>query len=419
MEVVEVKEIFKRLFITNWPRKLVALLTAIIVWLLVSQTLTTTRTIADVPIRITNLPHDKTVVGLLPNGLLNKRISITITGRKSIVNEIRASDIEVLINADGHKESWIAAIDKRNINSLNQQIDLTNAIHDVTSNDLYIKLSKLITEEIPIIVNKPIGDPPKGFQFLDIWPKLLKQKVSGPEEQVRALKEKGLEVTFNLNRITQEELEILHNRQRKEDEITFKIPDGWKKVAIPFKDNAFEMINDPQAEFLRIDFLKQELIPLGSELPIAIFFPLKYSQTINPQTYSLESNQIVYDINGLKRVSLSLYVRDVSRLFLEIVRDNIQIVIVAAPQSIQESLHWAVEFIDEKALEEAFVEASLLLFEEKYGDEESFNKYSEQAIRYRFREYLHNLVMYTKDGHPLKLDARLKGDTITLIQITP
>lgn len=410
------KEILRRIFITNWPRKLVALVTAIFIWFLVSQTITITRTIPDVPIRIVNLPPDKTVVGLLPNGLLNKRVSVTLTGNQSVLHDLRPNDLEVIINADGYKESWIASIDKRNLVSLNPDINLRKAITEVSANDIYIKMSKLVTEEIPITVTKPIGDPPKGFQYLDVWPKRLKQKVSGPEEQVRALKERGLELTFNLNRITEAELESLFNKQGERDEVTFKIPEGWKKVSIPFKDNALEPINDPRAELLRIDFLKQELIPLGSELPITIFFPLKYSSTINPQTYSLATNEIVQKKNGLKRLIIPLYVRDVSTLFLEVVRDNLLLVIVAAPHSAQEKLNWAIEFVDEKALEDTFVKASLKQVEKKYVDEEITTKSNEQAIRYRFYDYLRNLVLYTEDGKPLKLEAELTANTITITQ---
>ncbi len=343
------KDLLHRLFIKNWPRKLIAFITAIFIWFLVSKTINITRTIPDVSIRIVNLPPHKTVLGLLPNGLLNKRISVTFTGSKSPIKDMQPTDLEVIINADGHKESWIASITKRNLVSLNQEIDLRKHIIEVTANDLFIKLSKLVTEEIPITITKPIGDPPKGYQFLDVWPKYLSQKVSGPEEQVRDLKQKGLELTFNLNRITPTELDSLYERQKR-DEITFIVPDSWKKVAVPFKDNALEPLNDPRADLLRIDFLKQELIPFDSELPITIFFPLKYSQTINPQTYSLSINTIVQKKNGLKRLIIPLYVRDVSQLFLDVVRDNLLLIVVAVPKNIQEYLNWAVEFIDEKAL---------------------------------------------------------------------
>lgn len=394
-----------------------ALLTAIVIWFLVSQTITVTRTIADVPVRVINLPPDKTVLGLLPNGLLSKRISVTLSGTKSVVQDLRPTDFEVVINADGHKESWIATISKRNLVSLNQAYDLHKNVTEVTANDLFIKLSKLITEEIPVTVTKPIGEPPKGYQFLDVCPKYLSQKVSGPEEQVRELKQKGLELTFNLNRISQAELDSLFEKQKK-DELSFHVPDAWKKVAIPFKENALEPLNDPRADLLRIDFLKQELIFLSNELPITIFFPLKYSATINPQTYSLATNAIVQKKNGLKRLTTPLYVRDVSHLFLDVVKDNLLLIIVAAPKNVQESLEWNLEFVDEKDLEDAFVRASLRQSDEKFA-EESFSQYSEQAIRYRFRDYLRKLVLFTENGLPLKLKARLDANTILLEQERP
>lgn len=407
------KAFFERLFLRHWPRKVVALSTAIFVWFLVSQTITITRTLSDVPIRIINIPVDKTVQGLLPNGLLSKRISVTLNGSKSVLQDIRSTDLEVVINADGHKESWIATISKRNLVSTSQALDLHNHITDATANDLFIKLSKLVTEEIPVTITKPIGDPPKGYQFLDIWPKYLSQKVSGPEELVRELKQKGLELTFNLNRIPQSDLDALLEKQKK-DEISFLIPDAWKKVAIPFKENILEPINDPRADLLRIDFLKQELIPFNAELPITIFFPLKYSQTINPETYSLATNDIVERKNGLKRLTIPLYVRDVSHLFLDVVKDNLLLIIVIAPKATQEDLHWAVEFIDEKALEEAYVTASL---KQEKNTTASFTKFCEQVVRDRFRDYLRKLVFFTQDGQPLQLKAELDAQTINLLPI--
>ncbi len=414
MEVVEMKAILNRVFIKNWPRKVVALLTAIVVWLLVNQTINITRTIADVPLRIVNLADDKTVVGLLPNGMLGKKISVTVTGGKSVVQDLKPSDLEVVINAEGHEDTWIATIDKKNLVSSNPDLDLRKSITDVTANDIIIKLSPLITESIPVMITRPAGEPPKGYQFLDAWPKRLIQKVSGPAEQVQALKESGLELTFNLNRITDEELNALYSRQGKHEEVTFKIPDSWKKIAIPFKENTFEPLNDPRAKLLRLDFLKQELVALGTELPITIFFPIKYSNTINPQTYSLATSEIVQKKKGLKRLVVSLYVRDVSQLFLDVVRDNMLLIVVAAPKNVQEELHWAVEFIDEKALEDKFVEASLKQLQARFSNERSIQKYSEESIRDRFRDYLRKLVLFTSDGKPLEIHAELNAETITL-----
>lgn len=406
------KNILHSWLVIHWPRKLVALVAAICVWFLVNQTITMTRTIPDVWVRITDLPSDKTIVGLLPNGLLNKRISITVTGKKSLVADLRPTDIEMVISADGHKESWIATLDKRNLVSVHHEGELRKKITDVSANDLYIKMSRLITEEIPVFIMQPIGDPPRGFQFLDVWPKQLKQTVSGPEEQVRALKEHGLEVTINLNRINEEELETLYSRQGGRDELSFKIPDAWKKVAIPFKDNAMEAINDPRAELLHIDFLKQVLIPLEREVPITVFFPMKYSATTNPENHPLQPNEIVAIKEGIPRLTLPLYVHEVSRLFLETIRDNLLLIIIAEPPLKGEPLDWTIECIHEQELEEAFVAASLRQVKER--DAEGFSPGNEEAIRHRFRDYVRNLELYTADKKPLALTIRLDTHAITI-----
>ncbi len=409
------KGLIYRIIIVNWPRKILSLIFAIITWFLVSQTITVTRTLPNIPVRIINLPDDKTVIGLLPNGILKYRIALTLTGSKSVVNELRSSDLEVVINAEGKKESWIATIDKKDLVHLVGDKDWRKAISSVTANDLYIKVSKLVTEDIPLTINKPIGDPPQGYQFLDVWPKYLTQKITGPQEQVQALKEQGLEVTFNLNRITKAELDALRS-SRQSDELSFFIPDSWKMVSLPFKGNTQEPFNDPRAKLLRIDFLKQELIPFGPELPISIFFPVKYSRTLNPQTYTLQNNEIVVQKNGLKILMIPLYVRDVSRLFLDIIRDNLILFIMAHPKSDQEPLYWSTELMDEKVLEDAYVAASIKESEGIHKDNEIFYKNNEQAIRYRFRDYLRKLQLYKADGRPLELKVTLGASEIILEQ---
>lgn len=409
------KELLYRIFLKNWPRKLVAFVTAIVVWFLVSQTITITRTVANIPVRIINLPKNKTVLGLLPNGYMKYRISITITGVKSVVRDLVPNDLEIVINAEGKKESWVASITKKNLSNLYEESpDWKKDITSVTSNDLFMKMSRLVTEEIPLTINKPFGDPPKGYQFLDVWPKYLTQKVTGPEEQVQALKQRGLEVNYNLGRVTQAELDAIASHTQT-DEISYFIPASWKVVSIPFKGNTLEAFNDPRAKLLRLDFLKQELIPLDAELPITIFFPVKYARTINPQTYSLKTSSIVQKKNGLKMLTIPLYVKDVSRLFLEVVKDNLLLTVIAAPKSVQTDLDWVVEFIDWKRLESSYVAATLKEMEEVYKNEhESFTKYSEQTIRQRFCDYLRTFELFTEDGKPLKLRAKIDANTITL-----
>ena len=221
-------------------------------------------------------------------------------------------------------------------------------------------------------------------------------------------------MNYNLNRVTQSDLDTL-SAQSTTDEISFFVPASWKMVAIAFKGNVLESFTDPRAKLLRIDFLKQELMPLGVELPITIFFPVRYSRTINPQTYSLQTNEFVQKKNGLKLLTKPLYVKDVSPLFLDIVRNNLLLTVVAEPKSLKRDLDWVVQFIDPRRLEDAYVMATLKEMEEVYKDEhESFTKYSEQSVRERFRDYMRNFRLYEKDGSPLKLVGDIDAHTLSL-----
>ncbi len=407
------KSFLYRFLFVNWFRKLIALLFAVITWMLVTQTMTTTRTLSNIPVRVIHLPKDKTVIGLLPNGLLKYRISITISGYSSVVSQLRPTDLEIIIDATDKKDSWIASIDKHNLISITDHSDWKNAISSVSSNDLYIKMSQLICEDIPIRVNTPIGDPPSGYQFLDVWPKYLIQKVCGPQEQIYPLKESGLDITFNLNRITASDVVGLETGNSNE-ELCFFIPEAWKTITLPFKGAVQETLNDPRAKLLRIDFLKRALIPLGTELPISIFFPFKYSRTMNPQTYSLPLSSLVEKKNGIRVLTLPLYVKDVSRLFLDVVRDHLLLLISVEPN--QERLHWSVECVNDAVLEEIYLQASLKEAESLHKENLAFSQNSEDVIRSRFRQYVRSLQLYTANGDPLSLLVTLGANEILVEQ---
>ena len=93
--------------------------------------------------------------------------------------------------------------------SLNPDIDFSKGISRVMHKSFIIRLTKLIKEKIPVIVTQPIGEPPKGYQFLDVYPYTLNLTVQGPEDVLKHLKNKGAKLTFNLNEISKETLDSL------------------------------------------------------------------------------------------------------------------------------------------------------------------------------------------------------------------
>lgn len=392
----------------NWQRKLMAVFSAMVVWWFVNNSITETKIIPNVPIRIVNLPANKTVVGLLPNRLLSKRVTLTLTGTKDVMQELEQGDVEVLLDVSmATSDDWVVNINKKNLVSLNPSVDLLHHVTQVDHSELVLKLSPLESAKIPITISPPTGDSPKDYEFLDIWPQTLMQMVSGAEEEIQALKLEGLEVSFDLSTITKNELDAISAQQSSQElEVAFPVPDSWKKVMI---NGTLEEINDPEAQNLRVDFLRKEAVPVKSHLPIRVYYPLKYSDTINATTHPLITNNLIdkkYDNFVLK---MPLYVREVSSLFLETILENMEISIIAEPKEERESLLWSLEIIDPHYLEDNYV---ALLLEDMA--ESATKRQREILLRKRFQQYLQKLSLFAAPDRKLQLQARLGDDNITV-----
>jgi hypothetical protein len=406
------ESLISKVFLYQWQRKLVAVLTATVIWFFVNHSITATKTVSSVPIRVINLPADKTIQGLLPNGFLSRRISLTLSGTKDVIDQLEPGDLEIILDVSNQPNEGIVQITKKNVVSLNPNFNLPKHLTFVSYPEFILKMSPLLTEKIPIIIHPPSGDPPKGYEFLDIWPVTLTQTVSGPQDQVLSLKNQGLELTFNLNEITKEQLDALRGNSTYDDEVSFYVPDQWKKVVTPFSKNTLEAINDPEAKDLHINFLRQQLIPIKNELPIHIFYPLKYSATLNPETYKLVPSSFVQFKNNIPVLTLPVFANNVSKLFLEIVQDNIEIDIVTVPQMEREKLKWSIGFIDETHLEDIYV--AFLLGQSKGSSEylERKKREREKYLRQRFRSYMQNFSLYLSPQYTLKLESRLEDGQI-------
>lgn len=402
------------LLLHQWQRKLLALIIGLTVWILVNHSITSTATISSVPIRVMNLPIDKTIQGLLPNGFLSKRITLTLTGTKNVIEQLEPGDLELLIDVANQPNEGIIQITKKNLISLNPNINISNHVTSVTHPEFAIKMSLLITEKIPVTINPPIGSPPEGFEFLDIWPVKLTQTVSGPQDLIFNLKNNGLELTFNLNEITKEELDDLRSERDLpyDDEISYVVPDQWKMVVIPLVTNMIEPLNDPEAKNLQINFLRKEYIPLKEELPVNVFYPLKFSDKINPKTHALAPNNFIQLKNHIPILKLPLYAYNVSKLFVDIVKDHLQIDIVAAPKSERKILEWGVDFIDYSHLEDTYLAFSLSDIKTQQGSKVQNSR--EQYFRDRFRSYMQNFSLYLADQKPLEIVSSTEDSHIVI-----
>ncbi len=401
-------------FFNNWQRKIFAILAAFFIWLFVNGTIIDTKNLTNIPVRIVSLPSGQTIVGLQPNGLLAKRITLTLTGSKGVIDELEPGDVEVIVDASTlTNDISVVNLTKKNLRSLNPSFDLANDISQVNHNEFTLKLSPLIFGEVPLTILPPKGQPPQGYIYLDYWPQKLVQKVSGPEELVQKLVSEGLEVQFDLGTISKAELDKIKSSRNNyhDDEVSFFIPNTWKKVAVPFRNNALEDLNDADAQNLHIDFLRKETMPLGIHPPIRIFYPLKTGQMLNPDTLPLKINPPLKSENHLFLLDLPLYAKDVSKLFLETIRDNIEIVLIAQPFLDGQNLNWSVNIVDPEGLEKKYISA-LTSNSSSKTDEPIHTKWRVIHLQKRFRSYLNNLKLYTSPETPLKIDARIENSFI-------
>jgi len=207
-----------------------------------------------------------------------------------------------------------------------------------------------------------------------------------------------------LNDISEDELDALD--QGTSGVVSFSVPASWKKVRIPLLSDTPIPIDDPKAKFLRIDFIHEEMIPLRIAPPIRVFFPTKYLSTLNPGTLSLEKNVLIDEKDGIFTLSAPIFIRGASRNFVELVKDMIEIVIIAEPKK---TLSWSLQINDDTELENRYVNqklAALGLTKELHIQTQ------EEYYRNRFRAYLENFRLSDPKGKNLSLQIQVEGHMI-------
>lgn len=411
------RTLLKNLFINNWPRKCLSVILAIIIWFVVNKSLTTNKTISNVPVKIENIPPGKTVEGIQSNGFLNRRVNLTLSGNKGVLDDLNANDLQIVFDASGQEGEWIATISRKNLRANNSDINISQGISRVSQQNFIIKLTKLVSEKIPIIITQPIGESPSGYQFVDIWPYQLNITVSGPKDIVKKLKSRGLNLTFNLNDITKTKLDELRSNSTKShsDVVSFYVPNAWKQIPIPSLSPTPIEINDPAARFLRIDFLRYEMLKLSSPIPVSLYFPPNAVGIISPSKVNLVPNNVVENRSGIKMITETLYAKGVSALFLDVIKDMLEIAVIVNPND-DGKLEWSTQFINAKALEDRY-----LRFIKSDATDDEFRDLQpylrDNYLRNRFRNYMNRFQLYKSENEAFEIVPRLQGNSITVTEI--
>jgi len=409
------KTLIKNLFFVNWQRKSVALLLGIVLWLTVNHSLTSTKVINNVPVKIINIPAGKTIEGMQNNGKLGKKLNLTLIGNTNTLKDLNGNDLEIVIDATGQIGEWSASVSKKNLVSLNPEVDVTKGISKVYHPNFTLRMTKLVTEKIPVIVTRPIGEAPRGYQFLDVWPYRLSVTVSGPEDVIKRLKNKEQKITFNLSDISKSQLDAIASQQpsEKSDVVSFFVPDPWKQVYIPLlSDTPFEL-DDPTDRPLRIDFLYCHLIPLDSPILISLFYSPEYESIYNPSTLKIKPNSLIRETYGLFTIRPLLYAKGSDRLFTQIVKNRMQVTLVAAPPAQREFLEWGLQFINPIELENEYVST---LMSDSSDEDIKIMKPSirEEYLRNRFRSYMNRFRLFTSSDTKFQLNAKIDGNNVEI-----
>ncbi len=403
--------LLKKFFIDNWQRKLLALILAMIIWIVVNHYMSLSTTIRNVSIKVKNIPKGKTVEGVQSDGTLQKKISINVLGNKDIIQSLQSKDVEIVLDASRTKGRWNAAITKDHLVFLNQHID-ARSIKQVSAQNIELKTVPMISEKVPVFVSKPIGDPPRGYKFLDIIPYRLFLNITGPETEVKKLKQEGVKLTFNLDRISRDDLDRLQDeREIDQDGVSYLVPDHLKKIHIPSLSKYPFEIDDVRADDLKINFVKQKLLKIASPIPVSVFFSHKLTRKQHQKKYLLQPNQFLQLKNGIHIINTQLYAKGISPLFAEIVKDMIQIVVTITPDGRKTS--WNVQVLHPHILEDRYV-AEKLIRSKLPSSFHNDTDYREEYFRNRFRKYLNTLRLFTANNEKLSLDIRIIDDKITL-----
>ncbi len=401
-------------WLTNhWPRKVISLVIAMVIWMVTNASIRETTTLSDIPVRILNLPADMTLQGLGPDGFLNTKISLTITGDRQFIEEVTGKDLLVQFDAADQPSEWNLRVTRDDLISRDGRFDLPKVLYHVAPCDLALKQIRLITDSIPVIINPPLGEAPRGYHYIDVEPYQLRLDIRGPEDVLKRLKNKGIKLTFNLNDISRVELDALLAKNGGSDEVHFPVPASWRKVSLPLLSDDPIEINDPHAPDLKIHFCRQDLLPLDQPLPVNVYYPYRFSRLLNRENCPLLFNAFVKKINGLPMIDAPLLVQGVSRSFLDVVKDSLEICILAVPPTERPTLPWNVQVAYPRELEDRYV--AKMMAQSGDDGEELHASSREDYLRNRFRKYLTRLRLYTPAKEKLELKIRIEGSTIALL----
>lgn len=394
----------------KWQRILFSLFSAIFIWWYVHENLVSIRTFTDVPIYVRNIPPGKTLVGLRKEGgRLIRHFTLTLKGRKSDLEKIKNDQIEVVIDASGKGEIWREQLTVDDLRCLNPDISLSKSVNEISHSHLQIHLTGKSSRDVPVRIIPPVGSLPKGYTYVDTWPKRLYQSIEGPEDAVSALASKQLYLSFDLNRVSKQQLDKLSEHSAPGSEIYFKVPETWKQIELPPPFDENRRLQDPDAESLVLIILKPGLLKLDLPIPIIVSplprtlptTPMPSHQAkiaYDPTTMLLENQQLYW--------TSPIYIENVSREFLFTIRSHLQLVIYVGNKG---NITAHVEIANPSRAERKYTERMINTYPDIFDEGNDILK---THLKEQFWNYMRSMALFNAQRRPLQFEFTVKDKDI-------
>jgi len=196
--------------------KIISIVAAIIMWLYVmnEQNPQVTYVIRDVPVKLQNLDESKFA---LKDDSAEYKVNVKVRGRRSLVANLKPSDIEAQVNLRGRMEGdnlvRVDVITPSNIELV-----------DVSPREIMVTLDEIIEEQMPVSIDV-IGVPAAGYSVDKTTSKPQAVVVKGPRSMINAVKKvsASIDVTDKTSTVVSTlPVRVLDAQNKEQKGITFR-----------------------------------------------------------------------------------------------------------------------------------------------------------------------------------------------------
>jgi len=321
--------------IEHWPRKLVAILGAALIWVTMSVSDKAQRTFPAVPVVLTNEPDgaalESAQIPGLPSGLT---IPVTLEGSSDELHMLRPDELRVVTDAAEHAETWVASLGIGNIRRGKTLEKLPDGLRLVGPFEVLLRMGSAETVELPVLlVPPPESTAPSGYEVVGVYPQRLTVNVHGPRKWLQQVADTGVALQVSWSHLPQTGQQSLREQvNRGFNEIVIGLPLSQLSLSLPFVTSPLRLSSDLTDE-LEIVMVRKRSLNLAEKLPIQVQYPAASIEQLNIQTAPLTAGDAVEVKYGQPFLSYPLKMIGVSTDFLQAITPFLTVQVVCAPDT--------------------------------------------------------------------------------------